>query len=249
METEKFWYLKHTNIFAGMSDVDFGDLNRIADMVIYNRHEQVHVQDDSDDVIYLIKEGRVKIYKPLPEEKELTLVVLEPGEIFGETAMFEAEPNGAIAETLDDTLLCVIRRRDFGILLRKNQKLKMRTAIMVGVKRRFIENRLENLVFRSVSSRLALLLITLAEKDGVRESRGITLGVKLSEQKLARLIATPRETTSPLLNEFERSGYIEIRHRRIRILNQWALKKIADDRMRELSVQEDPEPTDDFAGI
>ena len=249
METEKFWYLKHTNIFAGMTDVDFGDLNRIADMVSYNRHEQVRGRNDSDDVIYLIKEGRVKIYKPLPEEKELTLAVLEPGEIFGETAMFEEEPHGTIAETLDDTLLCVIRRRDFGILLRKKPELAMRAAIMVGVKRRLIENRLENLVFRSVSSRLALLLNSLAEKNGIRESRGITLSVKLSEPKLARLTATPRETTSPLLNEIERLGHIEIRRRRIKILNQWALKKIADDRMRELSIPEDPEPTDDFAGL
>lgn len=249
METEKFWYLKHINIFAGMTDVDLGDLNRITDMASYNRHQQVNRQDDSDDVIYLLKEGRVKIYKPLPEEKELTLAVLEPGEIFGEMAMFEEEPYGTIAETLNDTLLCVIRRRDFGILLRKKPELTMRTTIFVGVQRRAIENRLENLVFRSVSSRLALLLISLAEKDGVRNSRVITLSVKLSEQKLARLTATSRETTSPLLNEFERLGYIEIRHRRIKILNQWALKKIADDRMRELPIQEDTEQTDDFAGL
>ena len=249
MTTEKFWYLKHLNIFAGMTDVDLGDLNRIADMVSYTRHEQVHGQDDLEDVIYLIKEGRVKIYKPLPDEKELTLAVLEPGEIFGEMALFEEAPRDTIAETLDETLLCVIRRRNFGILLRKKPELKMRTTIFVGVKRQSIENRLENLVFRSVSSRLALLLITLAEKDGVRESRGITLSVKLSGQKLARLTATPRETTSPLLNEFERLGYIEIRHRRIKILNQWALKKIADDRMRELPIQKDSEQTDDFAGF
>ena len=125
----------------------------------------------------------------------------------------------------------------------------MRTNIFVGVKRQSIENQLENLVFRSVSSRLALLLISLAEKDGVRESRGITLSVKLSQQKLARLIATERETTHGVLNEFERLGYIEIRFRRIKILNQWALKKIADDRMRELPIQVDTEQTDDFAGL
>lgn len=249
MATEKFWYLKHINIFAGMTDVDLGDLNRIADMASYDRHQQIHGQDDSEDVIYFLKEGRVKIYQPLPEEKERTLAVLEPGEIFGAMALFEETPRDTIAETLDETLLCVIRRRNFGILLRKKPELTMRTTIFVGVKRQSIENQLENLVFRSVSSRLALLLITLAEKDGVRESRGITLSVKLSGQKLARLTATPRETTSPLLNEFERLGYIEIRHRQIKILNQWALKKIADDRMRELPVQEDVEPTDDFAGL
>ena len=125
----------------------------------------------------------------------------------------------------------------------------MRTTIFVGVKRQSIENQLENLLFRSVSSRLALLLISLAEKDGVRNSQGITLNVKLSQQKLARLIATARETTSPLLNEFQRLEFIEIQHRRIKILNQWALKKIADDRMRELPIQEDTEQTDDFTGL
>ena len=249
METEKFWYLKHINIFAGMTDVDLGDLNRIADMLNYNRHEQIHGQDNSDDVIYLLKEGRVKIYQPLPEEKERTLAVLEPGEIFGEMALFEEAPRGTIAETLDETLLCVIRRRDFGILLRKKPELTMRTTIIVGVKRQSIENLLENLVFRSVSSRLALLLISLAEKEGVRDSRGITLSIKLSVQKLARLTATDRETTNSVLNEFERLGHTEIRHRRIKVLNQWALKKIADDRMRELPIQRDTEQTDDLTGL
>lgn len=249
METEKFWYLKHLNIFAGMTDVDLGDLNRIADMVRYSRHEQIHGQNDSGDVICLVKEGRVKIFQPLPEEKERTLAVLEPGEIFGEMAQFEEGRIDTIAETLDETMLCVIRRRNFGILLRKKPELKMRTTIIVGVKRQLIENQLENLVFRGVSSRLALLLISLAEKDGVRDSRGITLSIKLSGQKLARLTATDRETTNNVLNEFERLGHIEIRHRRIKILNQWALKKIADDRMRELPIQRDTEQTDDLTGL
>ena len=249
METEKFWYLKHTKIFAGMTDVDLGDLNRIADMVTYNRHEQVRGQADSGDVICLVKEGRVKIFQPLPEEKERTLAVLEPGEIFGEMAQFEEGRIDTIAETLDETLLCVIRRRDFGILLRKKPELTMRTTKIIGVQRRAIENQLENLLFRGVSSRLALLLISLAEKDGVRDSRGITLSIKLSVQKLARLTATDRETTNSVLNEFERLGHIEIRHRRIKILNQWELKKIADDRMRELPIQRDTEQTDDLTGL
>jgi CRP-like cAMP-binding protein len=125
----------------------------------------------------------------------------------------------------------------------------MRTTKLIGVRRRAIENQLENLVFRSVSSRLALLLISLTERYGVRDSRGIMLSVKLSQQKLAYLIATVRETTSALLNEFERLGFIDIRHRRIKILDQWALKKIADARVKELSIQEDSEQTDDFAGL
>ncbi len=249
METENIWYLKHINIFNGMTDVDLGGLNRVTCMESYNRHDQVGSQDDSGDVVYLLKEGRVKIYKPLPEGKESTLAVLEPGEIFGEMALSDEGPRDTIAETLDDTLLCVIRRREFKILLRKKPELTMRTTKLIGLRRRAIENPIENLVFRSVSSRLALLLISLTERHGDRDSRGIVLHVKFSQQKLAYLIATARETTSALLNEFERLGLIDIRHRRITILDQWALKKIAVARMKELSIQEDSEETDDFTGL
>ena len=238
---EKIWYLKHINIFGDMTDADLGVLDRITYMKDYSRREQVYGQSDPGDVIYLLKEGRVKIYKLSPEGKELTLAILEPGEIFGEMALVDQGPRDTIAEALDNTLLCVIRRRDFEILLRKKPELAMRVTKLIGVRRREIENQLENLVFRSASSRLALLLMSLGERHGIRDSRGIILNVKLSQQELANLIGTARETTSALLNEFKRLGIIDIQHRRIKILNQWELKRIADERMQEISIQQEGE--------
>ena len=55
------------------------------------------------------------------------------------------------------------------------------------------------------------------------------------------MIGTARETTSALLNEFKRLGFIDMRHRRIKILEQWQLKKIADAKMKEFSIKVDPE--------
>lgn len=241
MKMEKIWYLKHINIFGDMTEADLSVLDRITYMKDYSRREQVYGQGDPGDVIYLLKEGRVKIYKLSAEGKELTLAILEPGEIFGEMALVDEGPRDTIAEALDDMLLCVIRRRDFEILLRKKPELAMRVTKLIGVRRREIENQLENLVFRSASSRLALLLMSLAEKHGVRDSRGIILNVKLSQQELANLIGTARETTSALLNEFKRLGIIDIQHRRIKVLNQWELKKIADEKMKELSLKQESE--------
>jgi len=235
---EKIWYLKNFNIFDGMTEADFSVLDRITYMKDYSRREQVYGQGDPGDVVYLLKEGRVKIYKVSPDGKELTLEILEPGEIFGEMAIIDDSPRDTIAETLDDTLLCVMRRRDFEILLRKKPDLAMRVTKIIGVRRRHIENQLENLVFRSAPSRLALLLISLGEKHGVRDSRGIILNVKLSQQELANLIGTARETTSALLNEFKRLGFIDIQHRRIKILDQWQLKKIADAKMKDLPISQ-----------
>ena len=238
---EKFWYLKHFDIFKDLTDREIGVIGRISYMKHYNRRERIYGQGDPGDLVYLLKAGRVKIYKLLPDGKELTLAVLENGEIFGEMALIDEGPRGTIAETLDDSDICVIRRRDFEMLLKKKPDLAMHVTKLIGLRRREIENQLENLVFRNAPSRLAALLMSLAEKYGVRDSQGIILNVKLSQQELANLIGTPRETTSALFNEFKRLGFIDSRHRRIKILEQWQLKKIADAKMNEFSIAVDPE--------
>ena len=135
------------------------------------------------------------------------MAVLENGEIFGEMALIDEEPRDTIAETLDDSDICVIRRRDFEMLLKKKPDLAMHVTKLIRLRRREIKNQLENLVFRNAPSRLAALLMSLAEKHGVRDSQGIILNVKLSQQKLANLIGTTQETTSALLNEFKRLGF------------------------------------------
>ena len=88
---------------------------------------------------------------------------------------------------------------------------------------------------------LPFLLMSLAEKHGVRDSQGIILNVKFSQQELANLVGTARETTSALLNEFKRLGLIDIRNRRIKILEQWQLKKIADAKMNEFPIKVESE--------
>jgi CRP/FNR family transcriptional regulator len=243
-EMEKIWYLKHINIFKGMTEADLATVERMTHMKPYGRREQVYGQGDEGNVVYLLKEGRVKIYKLSPDGKELTLELLEPGEIFGEMALVDDSPRDTIAETLDDSMLCIMRRRDFELFLKKKPELAMRVTKLIGMRRRHIENQLENLVFRSASSRLALLLLSLGEIHGVRDSRGIILNIKLSQQELANLIGTARETTSALLNEFKRLGFIDIQRRRIKLLESWRLKKIADARMTDLPLPDEPDPTE-----
>ena len=238
---EQIWYLKHFDIFKDLTDREINVIDRISYMKHYKRRERIYGQGDPGDLVYLLKEGRVKIYKLSPDSKELTLAVLENGEIFGEMALIDEEPRGTIVETLDDSDICMIRRRDFEMLLKKKPDLAMHVTKLIGLRRREIENQLENLVFRNAPSRLAALLMSLAERHGVRDSQGITLNVKLSQQELANLIGTAHETTSALLNEFKRLGFIDIRYRRIKILGQWQLKKIADAKMKEFSIKVDSE--------
>ena len=235
------WYLKNIKLFRNLTDSDFYALNRSANVKQCSRREQISGKTNLGNTVYLIKKGRVKIYQLLPNGEGFTLEVLESGEIFGESENDDNVPRDTIAETLDDTLLYVMRRRDFELFLKKKPDLTMRLTRFARARREDIHNHLENLVFRTASSRLACLLLYFAGGGGVHNSTGMELRVKLSRADLAKLTGAVRETIDDLLKELERLSIIEVRGRRIRLLNQWKLKKIADAKMHELEIPPDEE--------
>ena len=245
METQ-IWYLKNIKFFRNLNDADYYALDRSAHLKQYSRREQVTGKMDFGNTVYLLRKGRVKIYNLLPNGEGLTLEVLESGEIFGESEHVDDEPHDTIGETLVDSLLYVMRRRDFELFLKKNPDLTMRLAKFAYTRRQHLKYHLENLVFRTASSRLACLLLSLADGGGVHNSNGIELRVKLSRAELAKLTGTARETISDLLSELERLKIIEVQGRRIRLLNQWKLKKIADAKMQELEIPPDEEEESNF---
>lgn len=235
METQ-IWYLKNIKFFRDLTDADFYALNRSANLKQCNRREQVTGKTEFGNTVYLLRKGRVKIYQLLSNGEGLTLEVVESGEIFGEFENVDDEPRDIIAETLDDSLLYVMRRRDFELFLKKKPDLTMRLANFSCTRRHRIQNHLEDLVFRTASSRLACLLLSLADGGGIHNSNGMELRAKLSRTDIAKLTGTAREMTGDLLNELERLSIIEVQGRRIRLLNQWKLKKIADAKMQELEI-------------
>lgn len=245
MESQ-IWYLKKIMFFRDLTEADNYALNRSAKLQRCSRREQVSGKTEVGSAVYLLKKGRVKIYRLLPNGEGVTLEVLESGEIFGETENDDDGPRDVIAETLDDSLLYVMRRRDFELFLKKKPDLTMRLAKILCTRRKQVQNHLENLVFRTASSRLACLLLSLADGGGVHNSNGMELRVKLSRTDLAKLTGTARETIIDLLNELERLNVIDVQGRQIRLLNQWKLKRIADAKMHELEIPPDEEESDLF---
>jgi len=219
---ENMWYLKHLDIFKKFTDEQlyFG---KVSKMRSYGRREQISGQ--GEDLVYLLKDGRVRLFKKLPEEKELTLVVLKAGDIWGEIAQKEANIPEIYAETLDETSLYVLKRQTFAWLLKKRPGLSMSITRWHRFRWCKIENPLSNLAFRSVPSRLARLLMLLANKYRLR--RGRDLNIKLSHKHLSFLIGAEVETTRQILSDFERLEIIGTKRNRINILNKWELQKMA----------------------
>jgi CRP/FNR family transcriptional regulator len=87
--------------------------------------------------------------------------------------------------------------------------------------------RLEDLAFRDVRSRLARILLSLAEEHGQDTARGLPIGLPLSQEEIATLIGSTRQSVSTILREMKASGFVVRRGRHIVITNPAGLRSLS----------------------
>ena len=222
---EKTWYLKRINVFKGMSNAEVKLLDDITYMKHYDKKDLIYLPGDVSDQVYLLKEGRVKISKLSEDGREITLVILEPGEIFGESALInDEETRSTVAEAIEKAYICVISRKDFEEFINNKPELALSITKLMGFRRREIENMLEDLVFRGVHERLAILLLRLSERHGKDINGNKLIDISLTHYDYANLIGSTRETTTACLNDFKREGLIDFKKRKVVIINEHGLK-------------------------
>lgn len=175
--------------------------------------------DDMAQVLFILKKGRVQFYKISPEGKKLIVSTIGPETVFGEMSILGQDLHNIFAEALDDCLLCVMSRHDVERLILNNPRVGLRLMQLLSGRLLESEARLEELAFKSITGRLAALLLRLFKDQG-DVIKGYT------HQDLADMIGTYRETATQTLNEFKTAGLIEIGRKRINILDEAGLQEI-----------------------
>lgn len=220
-------YLKHTPIFSHLSEEE---LDSIIPQVIKRRLKKNTVifhENDPAAAFYLVKTGRVKIYKTGPEGREQVLSILGDGQIFGDVPAFDGGPYPASAATMSDSEIYLIRSEDFQALVRQHPEVALKIIRVLGQRLRQSMELVRDLSFKQVPHRLAGLLVKLAGEYGTESGAGLLIELPLSRQELADIVGTSRETITRELKKMERAGMIEIDRRRLTItdperLRAWA---------------------------
>ena len=119
-------YLKQVSIFKGLDDKEVHDLITIAKKRIFRSGEVIFHRDDPGQMLYIIKEGKVKICLISPDGQEISLVVFGKGEYFGEFALLDGLPRSANAIALEKVECYTLLRSDFHSVIKKNPKIAIR---------------------------------------------------------------------------------------------------------------------------
>jgi CRP/FNR family transcriptional regulator, cyclic AMP receptor protein len=218
---EKMDHLSDVDLFRDLSERDLAELDRVTTLTSVPRGRVFYEPEDVSQVLFLIREGRVQIYRISPEGKKLVIATLGPGALFGEMALLGQLMHNAFAEALDDCQIFVMSRADLERLILNKPSVGRRVLETTGRRLREAEQRLEDMAFKGIPARLASLLLRLADEQGSDEVVGLT------HQDLAETVGTYRETATQVLNDMKTDGLIEIGRKRIKILDRARLEAIA----------------------
>jgi len=221
-------FLQHSPLFAGL---DAAILDRVLAVAVTRRlarGETLFQKGDPGDRLFGVLAGRVKVHTTSPEGKDVTLNLFKEGQFFGEIALLDELPRTADAEAMAPCDLLVIHRRDFMPLVEAEGRLAMHIIRLLCQRVRATSEMLEDAAFLPLEQRLAKHLLRLVGTYGQPVAGGIEIGLRLSQQELAHMMATTRESVNKQLQAWVQAGWIDLQRSRVTVTDVSALEAILE---------------------
>ncbi len=219
-------YFKQVSIFSDLPEEDVRTLTSVAKRRTFRSGEVIFHREDPGQVLYMIKEGKVKICIISPDGQEISLAVLGKGEYFGEFALLDGLPRSSDAVALEKVECYTLQRSDFQNAILKNPKIAILVLEALTKRLRNTDQMIEDLIFLDVYGRVAKKLLELADTHGVKVDDGIRIDVRLTQQELASMVGASRESVNKVLGYFTDKDFISTDKHRI------TLHRIADLKRR-----------------
>jgi CRP/FNR family transcriptional regulator, cyclic AMP receptor protein len=216
----KMGYLRETAVFISLSPAEQTWLAESTTMITCEQGRVFYTPDEPGEVVFILKRGRVDLYRLAPDGRKLVVASLGAHTIFGEMGLIGQGMYGCFAVAATDCLLCVLSRSDLQALIRRNPDVGLNLLAELGKRLQQREEEMESLAFRGLPARLATILLREADAYGTV--------VGLSHQDLAERLGTYRETVSQLLGRFRHEGLVAVEPRRIRLLDLAGLAAYAE---------------------
>lgn len=219
--------LRRNAIFAGLSDVQIDGLIGRAVSMEYAPGQAIFGGGDRSEALFAVQRGHVRIAKTSIDGDEVTLGIINPGEIFGEIAVLDGGVRSAGTYAFGSCRLSVIRRGDFLEYLRSDQDLSLRVIEVLCKRLRSTIDQVETIAFQALEARLARVLVTLAETYGVRSDEGLMIDMRLGQRELGAFIATTRESVGKQLSRWRERGLVSRSKGRLVLRDVEALRSIS----------------------
>jgi CRP-like cAMP-binding protein len=173
------------------------------------KYQFIFMPDEIAEHIYFLVQGRVKTGTFSHEGREVIKEIMQPGMLFGDLALAGEMTHSDFAQALhDDVEYLSVRLSDFQQLMQQNQRLVFACMAHLSQRLQRVEERLANLVLKDARERIIEFLVDTAGREGRRVGFETLVKHHLTQQDIASLTGTSRQTVTSVFNELKRSNLI-----------------------------------------
>lgn len=209
---------KKTDLLSQLSSSEKAALFDLGTRKMYTKDEMIYNVGSTSEDIYIVLDGRIKIFELSKEGKEVILWFCFPGEIFGLSDALSRQRNGTRdlnAQSCSYVELISIKHDDFLGFLKLNPAVSINVIDILSYRLRELGSVLLNLASDDVTSRVAKLIARLATRYGKSNAGQIFIDIPLTHQQMADMIGTSRQTVTTVLGSLKRKGILKIEQRNI----------------------------------
>ena len=213
-------FLRVLPYFTALGDED---LRRIESEVLersFAKGEILFLEGELCHGLYVVKSGRVRIFKSSPEGREQVLLIARQGDSFNDVPVFDGGPNPASGSALEPSTVYIVPKETVLSLLANCPPARAIIKVLAA-RLRHLTMVVENLSFRNVISRLAKMLLDLAVVEG-----GPLPILRLTQDEMAAMVGSVRDVVGRVLRALEKAGAIKLDGQQVRVVDPRKLKEM-----------------------
>jgi CRP-like cAMP-binding protein len=218
--------IRQVPIFSGFTAIEAKEIKPYLVHAMFKKRETIFSEGDPPDWFYIVEKGKVKITKLSHEGKEIILEIIAPGDFFGGVAVMRGFHYPANAVAMEDTRVLKISRKNLLNIMDRFPGLMYCMATSIGDRIKGSHEALKSIALEKVESRMASLLIKLADKAGEKAEDGLLIDMRLTKQDLAEMVGTTVETSIRTMSKFSKAGILVSRSGKIVIKDLEKLRSL-----------------------
>ena len=212
-------------IFQGLDPAAANTLRAAMSPVKLRKGQALFKEGDDGDNLYIITSGKIKLGTKSQDGRENLLMVLGPGDMFGDLSLFDSGPRTSTATAVTESRLLSLGQEKVIPWVREHPEASLHLLARLASRLRRTNEVVSDLVFSDVPGRVAKALIDLGVKFGEKTSEGFLVHHDLTQEELAQLVGASRETVNKALADFAQRSWIKLEARAVLILDYDRLLK------------------------
>lgn len=224
---EQVRLLSMVDILGPLSDEEMEEFAQRVPDTYLEQGDILYTPHEGSERLFILKKGRVQVYEIDQTGDEITLSVVEDGTIFGEMALTGQSLQGVYVRALIPSFVVSLKRADLEDLIMKKPEVGLRFVSELAERLRDSQTRYANIIHKDVPARLATLILTLVDSEGLVSDESYRIPTRYTHEQLASMIGSKRVAVTRAFRKLEEARAVQLKNRYIIVKDLDALTEAA----------------------